>query len=234
MANLTRNMHYDYKMKLNKLDSNKYRNLRVPEIDWKLNEAQNLLIRMIAFPRLYQGVGYELNQRSIDDLRTIVKEKESLAVISNSPAFVIELPQDYMHHIASYAVCTKGNCTKTIRTTLVQHDDKFEDDPFSKSSFEWEQANLVFTSQGIIVYSDDFSVTNFLLTYLRKPKYIHSAEDAVNASYILPDGTTLTGYQNCELPEILHPEVVDVAVLITTGDLMPNYEVKQAKLRMTT
>jgi hypothetical protein len=35
-----REMHYDFKQKLNKIDSQKHRNLKVPEIDWKLNEAQ--------------------------------------------------------------------------------------------------------------------------------------------------------------------------------------------------
>ena len=33
-------MHYDFKKKLNKVDSEQNRNLLVPEIDWALNEAQ--------------------------------------------------------------------------------------------------------------------------------------------------------------------------------------------------
>ena len=44
-------MHYDFKKKFNKIDSNNNRNLLVPEIDWTLNEAQDLYIKMVAEPR---------------------------------------------------------------------------------------------------------------------------------------------------------------------------------------
>ena len=43
-------MHYDFKMKLNKIDSEQYRNLRIPEIDWKLNEALEIFIKINAEP----------------------------------------------------------------------------------------------------------------------------------------------------------------------------------------
>ena len=42
-----REMHYDFKQKLNKIDSQKYRDLIVPEIDWKLNEAQEVFVKVI-------------------------------------------------------------------------------------------------------------------------------------------------------------------------------------------
>jgi len=47
-------MHYDLKVKLNKVDSQQYRNLLIPEIDWALNEAQNIFIKNIAEPRKMQ------------------------------------------------------------------------------------------------------------------------------------------------------------------------------------
>ena len=46
-----KDMHYDFKTKLNKLDSNLYRNLQIPEIDRKLNEAMFIFIKSIAEPR---------------------------------------------------------------------------------------------------------------------------------------------------------------------------------------
>jgi hypothetical protein len=52
-------------------------------------------------------------------------------------------------------------------------------------------------------------------------------------SYTLPDGTVLVGSQDCELPEHTHREIVDIAVLITTGDLQSgDYQLKQAKLNL--
>ena len=44
-------MHYDFKKKLNKIDSQQKKNLLIPEIDWTLNEAQNLYVDIIAQPR---------------------------------------------------------------------------------------------------------------------------------------------------------------------------------------
>ena len=38
-------MHYDFKIKFNKLDSNDYRDFQVPEIDWLLNEAQEIFLK---------------------------------------------------------------------------------------------------------------------------------------------------------------------------------------------
>ena len=39
-------MHYDVKMKLNKVDSQQYRNLIIPQVDWILNEAQELFVKL--------------------------------------------------------------------------------------------------------------------------------------------------------------------------------------------
>ena len=62
---------------------------------------------------------------------------------------------------------------------------------------------------------------------------MHNAAAYMNGTYNLPDGTTLTGTVNSELPVSTYSEIVDIAVLITTGDLIPDYNVKQAKLGIT-
>lgn len=236
MANSILNMHYDFKMKLNKLDSQKYANLLVPEIDWKLNEAQMVLIKMIAFPRLFKGSGFEIGRRTIDDLRPIVKNNfEILGVFDTTESYSFALPPDYLHHLSSYITAKKFQCTVKIRTHEIQHDDKANDNPFDKSNFEWREVNIKFTEKGIIGYTDgSFSLLKMHLDYLRKPKYMHGAGAFHNGEYKLPDGTLLSGFQNCELPESVHSDIVDLAVLITTGDLLTdNYQVKQVKTQMT-
>jgi len=241
MPNLTRNMHYDFKTKLNRLDSQKYRGMRVPQIDWKLNEAQDILIQSITNPRYAQSYGFEGNQRIIDDIRTIVVNGfEILAASASDGTYRAQLPigvptNEYLHHISSYASCTKGTCSGIIRTTQIQHDDKAQESPFDKSSFEWEQVNIKIVNKDIILYTDGtFKIEKIFLDFVRKPLFFHTAIDASTTGYTLPDGTTtLTNYQNCELPEILHKEIVDLAVLITTGDLIPDYQVKQSKLQLT-
>ena len=69
----TREMHYDIKFKLNKIDSQQNKNLKIPEIDWVINEANEILIKLIAQPRVKNQFGFETSQRTIDDIRTIVR-----------------------------------------------------------------------------------------------------------------------------------------------------------------
>jgi len=105
MVNTVRNMHYDFKQKLNKIDSSQNRNLKVPEIDWKLNEAQNIFIKMIAEPK-FNVVGLETSQRTIDSIRPIIEENKKLTLSKSSDkVFSAVLPDDYMIHLSSYGVC---------------------------------------------------------------------------------------------------------------------------------
>jgi len=94
-------MHYDFKKKLNKVDSQQYKNLLVPEIDWTLNEAQELFVKMVAKPRTKSYTGFELNQRTIDDIRTLVKDNQCFSVTGNTVA----LPSDYWNLV-------KAKCKK--------------------------------------------------------------------------------------------------------------------------
>ncbi len=235
-----RSMQYDFKQKLNKIDSQQYRNLRIPEIDWKLNEAYEIYVKTIAEPRVPSHLGFEVNQRSIDDLRTIVIEDYELSpfLMQGDPPNRREflLPENYLFFVAGYALIEKEGCgSKRVRLTMQQHDDMFEESSMTQSSYEWGDLNSTFTRNSIRIYLDGtFTVKKLFLTYIRKHAYIHNAQDFLpTASYMLPDGTLLTGYQNCELPEHTHREIVDIAVLITTGDLqMQDYQIKQAKLSL--
>ena len=224
-------MHYDFKMKLNKIDSQQYRNLLIPEIDWVLNEAQELFVKMVAEPRLRNHLGFEVNQRSIDDIRTIVVNEECLNVNDN----VTALPQDYWHFLKGEVIMEKGKCEGVKgRFHVRQHDDEFENSPFDKSSFEWRAVNGIFYKDGVKFYTDGtFTIKQFCMSYLKKLKYIHNAEDFRNGEYKLPSGVLLSGYQDCELPDHTHREIVDIAVLLISGQLqIPDYQIKLSKLNL--
>ena len=77
-------MHYDFKMKFNKIDSQQFRNLKIPEIDWLLNKAVSLFVKNIAFPRKPSYTKFEQTQRTIDDIKALVKT-QSLTIVSNNP-----------------------------------------------------------------------------------------------------------------------------------------------------
>lgn len=224
-----KDMHYDFKKKLNKVDSQQYKNLLIPEIDWALNEAQELFIKMIAQPRLRSYLGFEKSQRNIDDIRTIVVNENCLNVSNNTVA----LPEDYWHFVKADVEMSKGNCTGIKgRFHVRQHDDEFENSPFDKSSFEWRTVNGVFYENGVKFYTDgSFTINKFCISYIKKPNYIHNAENFRSGTYNLPSGTVLSGSENCELPDHTHREIVDIAVLLVSGEInTPDYQVKLNKL----
>lgn len=230
-------MQYDFKQKLNKIDSQQYRNLKIPEIDWKINEAYEIFVKSIAEPRVNNHLGFETNQRSIDDIRTIVVNDATLNPIKlDDNTYYVELPDNYMFYISSKVIIERKGCGERKATTIVrQHDDRFETSPFDSSSFEWKEVNLRFFNKGIKIFTDGtFTVKSLKLDYIRKHAYIHNAQDFLpTGSYKLPSGQVLTGTQDCELPDHTHREIVDIAVLITSGDLSnADYQLKQAKISL--
>ena len=222
-------MHYDFKKKFNKIDSNNNRNLLVPEIDWTLNEAQDLYIKMVAEPRFGKLLGFESSQRAIDDIRTIVTSLE-IVPIDN----IITLPENYLYYVRGRVEAEKGNCTITDgKLWIRQHDDEFEKSPFDRSSFEWKEINGVFNESGIRLFTDGtFTVTNTEITYIRKPLYIHNAQDFKNGEYNSLRDELLVGTQDCELPENTHSEIVDLAVLLARGEIQSDLQTKLMKLNL--
>ena len=230
-------MQYDIKFKLNKMDSQQYRNLRIPELDWSINEAHDIFIKSIAEPRTPSYLGFEVNQRTIDDIRTIVINDLKLNPIKiDNKTYKVSLPQNYMFYISADVVISRENCSDRIARAIIrQHDDRFEISPFDDSSFEWKEINIRFYEEGIKLFTDGtFEIKEVRLNYIRKHAYIHNAQDFLpTGSYKLPSGTVLTGIQNSELPEHTHREIVDIAVLILTNNLeLPTYQLKQAKVNL--
>lgn len=230
-------MQYDIKFKLNKVDSQQYRNLRIPELDWVINEAYEIFVKSVAEPRTSNYLGFETSQRTIDDIRTIVvNDKNIIPTKLDNKTYVLSLPQDYMFYISASVVITKKNCSDRIaRAILRQHDDRFESSPFDNSSFEWKEVNIRFYENGIKLFTDGtFDIKEVKLNYIRKHAYIHNAQDFLpTGSYKLPSGVILTGSQDCELPTQTHREIVDIAVLILTNNLeLPTYQLKQAKVNL--
>jgi hypothetical protein len=229
-------MHYDFKRKVNKNDSNQNRNFLIPEIDLALNEAQELFVKWIAEPRVKNHLGVETSQRTIDDLRSIIVHDSSLLKEgdTNYPD-TFTLPANYWYYLSGYAYLSKGKCDEIKANLVVQrHNDVFEDDVFRKSSFEWRVVNILFYEKGIKYFTDTtFEVGSMIINYIRRPKFIHYAVGFGTGTYNTPSGIALTGKQDCELPEQVHGEIVDIAAMLISGNIAsPDFEVKLAKLKL--
>lgn len=230
-----REMIIRLKAALQKGDSRAYENLRIPELDLALNESVNTLIKFIAQPRIAKDFGFEVNGRSIHDLRTIIRYNSSTPVLqSDGRTAIMSLPSDYLFYVKCQTRIVKGTCSKYVTATYIQHDDD-ELSPMYVSSFDWEVVNMRLDNSGIRFYHEgNFIVSQADLTYLKTPAYIHNAQDYGAGTYTTPAGVVLTGSQDCELPEHLHTEVVRLAALIVSGDIqMPDVQVKQMNYNLS-
>lgn len=230
------NMHYDFKMKLNKIDSQKYRNFRVQEIDWKLNQALRIRIKTIAQPRFASQLGVEVNQRTIQDIRPLVVEnkRQDVAEFGDNKSYSVALPDDHWFTLSLSSLGNKGRCTELLDVNEVTHDDRVEGDSFAESSFEWREINAKYYSAGIRLYTDgSFSLSAMYIDYIKKVDYIHNAAASQTGQYKLADGTLLTGTKSSPFSSDIEDEIVDLAVLITTGNLqIPDYQLKMANLKL--
>lgn len=180
--------HYDFKKKLNKVDSQKYRNLLVPEIDWALNEAQELYVKLILQPKLKNVLGFQSTQRTLEDIYPLVKNDVCLPITDN----LVEVPVDYWYYLKSYVDMTKDICENVKGKIFIrQHDDEFENSPFDKSSFEWKTVNAVYDGAGFKFFAEDFVINEFCVSYIKKLRVVHNAGDFRNGTYELPNGKVL-------------------------------------------
>lgn len=220
-------MHYDFKKKLNKVDSQANRNLLIPEIDWALNEAMMVFISKGASPRGNIQSGIESEQRVRDDLYPLIVKDAVLPLVGGAALF----PDDYMFFLRAKVLSDSSTCSNVeSRLIMQQYDDMFEESPFTRSSLEWREVNAVFSSKGIETFNDGtFENTHIILSYIRRPAYMHYAEGFSPGGYRMPSGLLLEGSVDCELPEHVHREIVDIAVALTSGEL--GYPDAQARLQ---
>jgi len=238
-----------FKTEYNKVDSSQNRNFKLPEIFELINEAQLIFIKKIAQPRVPNNLGFELNQRTINDIRPLVVEGNDLSGIDvqkyNTNSYIATLPSDYMFYVVSEVeaekiITTQENkknktykCVKRLRGFVRQHEDEFEFNPFTKSSFEWRKSNVTVFGNKLQYYVDEtFTLTKAFITYIRYPKYIHLAEQWSPTGYTLPgESTPLTGKQDCELAKHTWDEIVDIAVKIATIQVSPELvQIKNEKI----
>tara|TARA_R110000772_G_scaffold156359_3_gene267439 strand:+ start:646 stop:1386 length:741 start_codon:yes stop_codon:yes gene_type:complete len=239
-------MHYEFKVKLNKVASGNYPNLLIPEIDWYLNEAQEIFVKQRYGATNNTKSGFETSQKRIDDLRALVTQAVIPAIAEAFPdlgmtqAYGCSLPGDYMFLIRSKAVSTKGSCSERYLSCIQsQHDDlnNILTDPFYSPSFEWAETPIVFTNtpsgSDLVGFTDGtFLISNFVLDYIKHPQRIQFPS-GVGGSYQLPDGTAVNADANSELAQHTHHEIVDIAVMLASGDMdNPNVQTKMMKTQI--
>lgn len=220
-------MHYDFKMKFNKIDSQQNRNLKIPEIDWLLNESADIFVKLIAYPRKFSHLGFEVNTKSTEDIRDVVVLNEELSVENN----LVEFPENFKYFLKGKVTASKGSC-KLEKLSFIPHqiDDGAESSLNNSSSFEWREVIGNFQKNGISLLVEDFEVNKFYLSYIEKTPYICFPSGFPGGSYTTPGGNVLTEDQDCVLKGS-EREIVDIAVMLASGQIQASdYSVKKDKL----
>lgn len=220
-------LHYDLKYKLDKVDSLDTDNLLPAEIDWILNEAISLFVKQRYDRNNFKKLGFEGNQKRIDDLKTLVIKSPT----SSQPGIPVQqigpnmyelilsnFNYDYLFLIRLSVKIKKTNCgEKIISVEQSEHDDLntiLFNDPFRKPSFEWSRIPIVFgrtdttldDKGSIYLYTDStFTIEEVYPEYLKEPNKVSIG----NYQYL--DGSIATKTE-CDLPKETHREIIDIAV----------------------
>jgi hypothetical protein len=239
--------HYDFNIKIDKVDSLSKRNFTPAEKDWIFNEAIGLFVKQRYGINNSKKAGFESIQKRTDDLRTLQIKSPS----AQQPGVVPVRHQGdvYEFRISDFAYpywfltrltgeAGSGECVKTITIRQVQHDDLSIalEDEFYKPNFTWGEALAVEARSdetsdkkgSIYVYTDNFEIRKIYPEYIKKPNKVWIG------TYNSLDGQYTVGQPivECDLPEHTHSEIVDLAVAECSRIIEnPNFaQLKQQKL----
>ena len=216
--------HKAFKVQLDTLDNQGAIRLQPEVVDVFFNKAINKIMM-----DLYDE--YEETQGLSDALSSQIKYTSlgfsPSSVIPNQSIvpnlFVIDLPDDYYHHLQSWAIITIDSIDKRVRTVkqLLDSESKVLSNPFKKPDdteipifFKGADSPKInnLGSGGIHIYVPDKSVLKeFNITYLKNPKQV-SYKAYVAANVNNTTGTPIeTG--NSDIDEYLHERIINLAVI---------------------
>lgn len=204
---------YDLDLRLNRLASGRHQSIPIEDKILALNDAQILLVKQkTGINNIYKS-GLESFAKRIDDLQLLmVKDHKLDIVFTTTTTYVAPLLSlsNYQFYVTSYILAQKGSCKdQPVTVNLIGHSDvqTWISNKHLCPSFEYQETIATLAENTLTIYTDGtFEPTELRLTYLRYPKkvdvpgYIHFDE---SPSVLM----------NCELPEYLKDELIDIAVM---------------------
>lgn len=235
-----REAHYDFDLKMDRINSHSQTNFNKAEKDWLINEAGLVFLKQRSGTNNSKRKGFENTQKRIDDLSTLViKFPEQPFIVPtkvDTNIYEVDLSTlEYKYYALTRLYCqaTIEGCVKTVPLRFIQSDD-FNDilkDPFNSPSEEFFPYNLgkssTSNSQSIYIYPLDAAITKVFVEYLKYPNKVSSGD------YQYIDGVTYPE-QTLEFPEHTHTEIIDLAVMIASTNIeSPEYiQLKNSKLQI--
>jgi len=209
---------YKIDQKMNKLATNEHQQIQLEDKLFALNGAQLQLIKQkvdgISIP---SGLGFDSFRKRYEDLEKLVTDYQALVLtnmkdsLNQWEADLTKLDPEYMLYVSSYLLADKGLCKDRIvwvNGGLAKHADisLLLKNSHYKPSFEYQETiGMVFSDKMSIFTDGTFTPKELHISYLRYPVAIDKE------GYVDFDGE-VSGNVDCELPEYLGDELIDLAV----------------------
>ena len=214
-------MHAEFKLRGDAVDSQVFPDFTPREIDSFLNSSLNLVVKH-TYKIDLTGSGFENDEDKIEKLSTlhlISPERQPELTPANVGNGVYELDTSTLSSELWWITKVEAKITKEQTSKYVRCRPKKADqleDAFSRPSFFWKRCPVVIAksstgnSKSIYFYTDeDFSVDKARVSYIKKPNRLWFG------TYNHIDGASVVGDTpiSCDIPDIVHDEIVNWAVL---------------------
>jgi hypothetical protein len=211
-------LHYEFRKKANRINSDYAKAISVPDVDAYLNEAKDLMYEKYA-------ALFEINPTIKAHLIQLeVKDYCVSPILVNDEKVFIPYPKDLYRAVRRTLKATTNDCSQ-LRELIVRSvtSDKESDslkDPYWNASWDWEETlgieGMYNNEKGLFVYHQkDFKIDTICVDYLKYLPDGAAPSLALNGSYTSSSGTQVT--QDISFlvdSSYLWRKVVDVAVLL--------------------
>lgn len=240
-------MHHEIKLRSNKINSNHYPDLPTAFIDDFLNEAQDLLVESICYPKKQNRFGIEGIQQDTDLISNITITDEPISVtLVSTGVYKLQLKNlsKKYKHITKLKVTTSCG---SIPIEIVNHNelDAILTDENRKPSSLWRRGVGVFTSNkdvdlnsDILIYtSNQYTISQAFISYVYIPVKMfyggYNSLEFINGDLTAP--SNITPSINCELNINSHTYIVDYACLLINGSLenINGIQISESKIQKT-
>lgn len=229
-------MVYQFRLRAQRVDTNSSPTLKTATIITFLNGGMNSLLKeRYGTANKYQAA-LEGIQKRIDEWQRLIVPHEELTgtKVENTNRFefsIADTKEKYLFLLRAAFAGTKGSCQSQKLVGILSVSNNLEadlDNPNANPNFEWRECLYRLAQNNIIAYSDStFSIDTADIDYLRYPKPI----DIEGYEHF---DKSPSANVDCELPDFLHSEIIDQAVVEFELSLKhPGIESSMAKKQIT-
>lgn len=158
---MVKDWHIKFKVQLNSLDKQSFIRLQPEIVDILLNKSIITIIN-----KLYDE--YEKTQKLSDYLSSQIINN-NLSFIKKDYYYSVTIPNDYYHHLQSYGILSFNNKEGKVLTRKGTLDEEYKIESSVYKSPDGTEVPIFFKEDTISVYTGDFSLVKFNISYLKKP-----------------------------------------------------------------